>query len=132
MNYHNAVTCTLLYLVVLLQIPLATAGERCQQLNINIVNEAGAPVKITAVDYFDPEQQQWRNEARIEQVLADRSRWTWRRSLEWVRNTTTRLRITYQTKLSGLHLGNYSAKRTAESAPFTCTDNGNSPVIKLL
>ena len=112
-------------------VPLATAGERCQQLNINIANETGAAVKITAVDYFEPQQRQWRNEAQIEQILTNNANWTWKRSLELVRDATTRLRITYQTKLSGLHLDNYSAKRTAESAPFTCTDNGSSPLIKL-
>ena len=130
MKYRNTIICTLLCLAVL-HVPLATAGERCQQLNINIANETGAAVKITAVDYFEPQQRQWRNEAQIEQILTNNANWTWKRSLELVRDTTTRLRITYQTKLSGLHLDNYSAKRTAESAPFTCTDNGNSPLIKL-
>jgi hypothetical protein len=107
------------------------AGERCQQLNINITNKSEAEIKITAVDYFDPQQRQWRNEARIEQILANNAQWQWRRSLEQVRDATTRLRITYQTRLTGLHLNNYSAKRTAESAPFTCTNNGDSPLIEL-
>lgn len=130
MKYRNIMMQTVFCLAVL-NVPLAAAGERCQQLNINIANETGAVVKITAVDYFEPQQGQWRNEAQIEQILTNNANWTWKRSLELVRDVTTRLRITYQTKLSGLYLDNYSAKRTAESAPFTCTDNGNSPLIKL-
>ena len=129
MKYLNTI-CTMLCLSVL-NVPLATAAERCQQLNINIANKNAATVKITGVDYFEPQQGQWRNEAQIEHILASNAQWTWRRSLEQVRDATTRLRITYQTKLSGLHLDNYSTKRTVESAPFTCKDNANSPLINL-
>lgn len=43
-----------------------------------------------------------RVEAQIEQILTNNANWTWKRSRELVRDATTRLRITYQTKLSGL------------------------------
>ncbi|MDD5391869.1 MAG: hypothetical protein PHE17_02495 [Thiothrix sp.] len=132
MNYWQALATSVWGAGLLLGNVAAFAGDRCNNFDIKIANQTGTTAKVTQVDYFDFAANQWRTEARIEQVLQDGVLWEWSRNLEHVGGALSKLRITYKAKLSGgFNLNPYSAARTQESATFTCADNGASPTVNL-
>lgn len=129
MTRMNVMTISILT-VGLMMGNTAFAGDLCKSVDIRISNQTGYTAKVTKVEYYDYDTNQWRSEALTQQILQDNVLWTWNRNLEHIDNDLTKLRVSYKEKYGGA-FGGWSNTFSKTSGQFTCRDNGTSPTVSL-
>jgi hypothetical protein len=106
---------------------VASADSKCSSVNIQVVNNYRDPVKNAQVDikvvdfeYFDLEDNKWREEWTDNKRINFGQTAVWTKNLEYVGGETgVKIKVYFQYDQSG---GNWSATYTKTSAAFKCVD----------
>ncbi|MDJ0870769.1 MAG: hypothetical protein QNJ87_03270 [Gammaproteobacteria bacterium] len=113
---------------------LVQADSKCSNVNIQITNEYRDPVKKAKVDikvvdfeYWDKEDDKWRDEATRNKRIHPGQTETWNKNLGKVGGQTgTKLKVHYRYRQAG---SRWSAKHTKVSSPFKCVDGTAVAVV---
>ena len=77
--------------------PAEAATRHCRNVTIKVENESGEEIKITDIDYYDPDALgDWRSEPIANSKVSNGDTWEKTRRLEKVKGQETRIRLDYK------------------------------------
>ena len=98
--------------------PADAATRHCRNVTIKVENESGEEIKITDIDYFDPDAiGDWRSEPIGSHRVNHGDTWEKTRRLEKVNRQETTIRLDYKLRDSD---GDWGYTRHVESEPDVC------------
>lgn len=109
---------------------IASADSKCSKVDIRVINEFRDPatnakvdIKVLDFQYWDKEDNKWRNESTSNQRINTGQSWVWNKNLEYVGGETgVKIKVTYKYSQAGGGGANWSVKHTEVSSPFKCVD----------
>ena len=123
--------------VVIACVPLALpahADHRCADVNLQVTNQYRDPVtnalvdiKVVDFDYWDKEDNKWREESTDNKIVDPNQTGVWNKGLEYIGGESgVKVRAHYKYRQAG---GNWSATHTALSSMFKCVDGMNVAIL---
>ena len=114
--------------------PAAIAGsETCKNVNITLQNDTKDDIKVTKLEYYDFDNDQYRTETGIFGPSGNLGIFEGnnfpinKRDLEKVNNESTKIRVTYRQRSGN---GNkYGSSKTETTPTFTCTSGMPKEVV---
>ena len=98
----------------------ALASDKCKDVKINFKNSSKDVIKITKFEYYDYDKAKWRSESLGSSKVNPGKTWTWKRSLEYVKNDKTKFKATYKEQIGG---SKWSSSKTNSTGSFTCSSS---------
>lgn len=112
----------------------AAADSKCSDVGIEVRNQFTSPItntqariKVVDFDYWDDEDDRWRDEVTDNKIINSGQAATWTKNLEYVGGESgVRIRVYFRYEEPGNGLnGGWSEILTRTSATFTCVDGTN-------
>jgi hypothetical protein len=111
----------------------AAADSKCSNVNIQVTNKYKDPVthakvdiKVVDLEYWDKEDNKWRDEVTDNKRIDFGQTKTWNKNLEYVGGESgVKIKLYFKYDQAG---GGWSAEHTTTSSAFTCNDGTSVPV----
>lgn len=130
---HNVLSATFILSTALMSIlgavaPAEAATRHCKDVTLKVENDSGEEIKITDIDYYDPDAiGDWRSEPIGSHRVDSGDTWEKTRRLEKVNGQRTRIRVDYKLRDSD---GDWGWTRRVESTSAVC-DRGDTYTVSV-
>lgn len=109
--------------------PAEAATRHCRNVKMVVTNNAGQEIKITDIDYYDPDAiGDWRSEPIGSHKVDDGESWEKTRRLEKVNGQNTHIRVEYKLRDSD---GDWGWTRRVASTSAVCSHGSTYSVTVL-
>lgn len=106
--------------------PAEAATRHCRNVTMKVTNASGKEIKITDIDYYDPDAiGDWRSEPIGSHKVDDGETWEKTRRLEKVNEQNTRIRVDYKLRDND---GDWGWTRRVESTSEVCSHDSTYTV----